>query len=516
MFAGLFYLMQILNFKPELKKTIMKKFYLTIRGCCAFLFFLSVISCGFSQTRVELDKITAEYDSYKELSLTKRRITRKDIQPLINKLKGAEGFTVQKVGESIEGRDLNLISVGTGDTSVYLWSQMHGDESTATMALFDIFNFLTSEDFSEEKHSLLQNVTLHFLPMLNPDGAEMFSRRNALGIDVNRDALRLQSPEGQTLKRIRDSLDADWGFNLHDQSKYYNAEGTAKPATISFLAPAYDFEKSVNEKRADAMRLIVMMDEQLQKHIPGQVARYNDDFEPRAFGDNIQKWGTRTILIESGGNYDDPEKQEIRKMNLIAILSALFAISEGSYEGVDHKKYEEIPHNGSKLFDLKLTGLVYNLKGKDYILDLGINQQEVFARNPQGFYYSGRIADQGDLSTSYGYEAVDVSGYKLKPGLVYEQVMPDLTAVGKLNFEDLLKKGYTYVRVKNLPRNQSYSKYPIQLVSESYKVPSKLQPGIIPTFLLKKEGQLQYVVINGFLYSPGGSLEDIGNGGILR
>ena len=264
------------------------------------------------------------------------------------------------------------------------------------------------------------------------------------------------------------------------------------------------------------MRLIVMMDEQLQKHIPGQVARYNDDFEPRAFGDNIQKWGTRTILIESGGNYDDPEKQEIRKMNFIAILSALFAISEGSYEGVDHKKYEEIPHNGSKLFDLKLTGLVYNLKGKDYILDLGINQQEVFARNPQGFYYSGRIADQGDLSTSYGYEAVDVSGYKLKPGLVYEQVMPDLTAVGKLNFEDLLKKGYTYVRVKNLPRNQSYSKYPIQLVSESYKVPSKLQPGIIPTFLLKKEGQLQYVVINGFLYSPGGSLEDIGNGGILR
>lgn len=494
----------------------MKKYYFTVRECALLLFFLSFISCGLAQSKVELEKIISEYDSYRETSLTKRRTTRKDIAPLISKLKGIDGFTVQKVGESIEGRDLNLISIGSGATSVYLWSQMHGDESTATMAIFDIFNFLTSDDFPEEKEALLGKVTLHFLPMLNPDGAERFSRRNALGIDVNRDALRLQSPEGQSLKRIRDSLNADWGFNLHDQSKYYNAQSSAKPATISFLAPAFDYEKSIDEKRADAMELIVVMNEQLQKHIPGQVARYNDDFEPRAFGDNIQKWGTRTVLIESGGNYGDPEKQEIRKMNFVAILSALFAISEGTYEEVDHKDYENIPHNDSKLFDLKLTGLIYELKGEEYTLDLGINHQEVFARNPQGFYYSGRIADQGDLSTSFGYKSVDVTGHKLVPGKVYGEVLANLTAVGKLDFAELLKKGYTYVRVKDLPRNQGYSSYPVQLVSQSFKVPSKVQPGVIPTFLLEKDGQLQYLVVNGFLYTPGGSLESIRNGGIIR
>ena len=59
------------------------------------------------------------------------------------------------------------------------------------------------------------------------------------------------------------------------------------------------------------MKIIVFMNDILQKYAPGQVGRYNDDFEPRAFGDNIQKWGTSTILIESGGYPNDIEKQEI-------------------------------------------------------------------------------------------------------------------------------------------------------------------------------------------------------------
>ena len=63
-------------------------------------------------------------------------------------------------------------------------------------------------------------MTVHFIPMLNPDGAELFNRHNAIGIDINRDALRLQSPESQLLKKVRDSLDADFGFNLHDQSNF--------------------------------------------------------------------------------------------------------------------------------------------------------------------------------------------------------------------------------------------------------------------------------------------------------
>src|SRR5690606_35772355 len=142
------------------------------------------------QTPQFVTQIGESHTSFKEQSLKERRIKHNDLQPLINELKNNPVFEVQKVGESIEGRELHLISVGEGETDVFLWSQMHGDESTATMAFFDIFNFINSGSFQKEKDNLYQNIKLHFLPMLNPDGAEKFHRRNALGIDVNRDALR--------------------------------------------------------------------------------------------------------------------------------------------------------------------------------------------------------------------------------------------------------------------------------------------------------------------------------------
>ena len=476
---------------------------------------LFVIFSSFSFSQSFESKIIAHYKDFKESSLKDRRITYNDIQPLISNLKNNPFFEVQKVGESIEGRDLYLLSVGEGDTDIFLWSQMHGDESTATMAIFDIFNFISSDKFKAEKAALFKNVTLHFLPMLNPDGAEVFQRRNALGIDVNRDALRLQSPEGKTLKRIRDSLAADFGFNLHDQSKYYNAEASANPATISFLAPAYNYEKDVNEVRGNAMKLIVGMNQELQKFIPGQVAKYNDDFEPRAFGDNIQKWGTSTILIESGGFPDDPEKQEIRKLNFIAILSALFSISNQDYKTLDIDDYKKIPENDSKLFDLKLTGLQYELLGETYILDLGIKNLEI-SNGKNDFYYRGQIADQGDLSTNHGYKAMDLTGYKIKPGVIYPDILNNLKDLEKLDFSSVLSAGYSYVRVKNIPKNENHTNYPVQVVGTDFKIPGRLSVGSNPTFFLEKNGKVEFAVINGFFMDIEDIDHSIKNGLIFR
>jgi hypothetical protein len=455
---------------------------------------------GMSQSTDLTSQLYDTYENYKETSIGKRRIKRADIQPLIDKYSSNSKFKVANVGKSIGGKDLTLISIGSGKTNVFLWSQMHGDEPTATQAIFDILNFFNSPDFKVEKEAILANLTVHFLPMLNPDGAALFQRRNLLGIDINRDALQLQSPESKTLKRVRDSLNADFGFNLHDQSTYYNAERTEKPATISYLAPAYNYEKEINETRGNAMKIIVFMNDILQKYAPGQVGRYNDDFEPRAFGDNIQKWGTSTILIESGGYPMDIEKQVIRKLNYTSILSAISTIAKKSYEGISIDEYEKIPENDRKLFDLKITGANYNLMGNNYTIDLGINQVEVDYPEHDTFWYSSRILDQGDLSTYFGYETLDASAYIIKQAKVYPKTLNILAEVKALNFKDLLLQGYGYVRMTSIPDNEINSPFPIHLIGQKYNVPElKLEPGLNPTFFLEKDGKVEYAVINGFL-----------------
>ncbi len=482
------------------------------------LLFSMVFSCiGWSQSQDITSQLYETYESYKEVSLDKRRIKHHQLQPLLNTLKTIEGFSVEKVGNSIEGRPLSLVSIGTGATDVFLWSQMHGNEPTATQSIFDICNFLKSDDFKEEKAAILKNLTVHFLPMLNPDGAERFQRRNLLGVDINRDALRLQSPESETLKRVRDSLEADFGFNLHDQSTYYNAERTEKPATISYLAPAYNYEKEVNESRGNAMKVIVFMNNILQKYAPGQVGRYNDDFEPRAFGDNIQKWGTSTILIESGGYANDVEKQEIRKLNYVSILSAIYTIAKGDYADIPLEDYEKIPENDRKLFDLKIVNANYELLGKNYVLDIGMNRLEVDLEGNNDFWYSSRIIDQGDLSTYYGYETFDASQYTIKAGQVAPMLLSDPSQLTKKKVMELLRQGYTYVRSQNIPTDWLDFQMPIHLISKAYELPDfNIEVGGNPTFILEKNGVKKYAIINGFLIDLEKGTGDFKNAIIYR
>lgn len=455
-----------------------------------------------SQRQTFDQQLFESYDDYKETSLVIRRFKHKDIQPLIDSLKGQRGIEVTELGESIQGRSISMISMGSGETQLLLWSQMHGDEPTATAAIFDMINYLKTNT------SLLNNVKVHFIPMLNPDGAERFERRNAIGIDINRDALRLQSPESKILKQVRDSLGADFGFNLHDQSKYYNTSESSKPATISFLAPAFNVEKDINETRGDAMRVIAKMNRILQRYVRGQVGRYSDEFEPRAFGDNMQKWGTSTILVESGGYQEDPEKQFIRKLNYVVLLSAIDLINKAEFKDATLQQYLSIPKNEQKLFDLKIENLNFSYLGLDFKIDVGIKYDELENNNHSDFFYRGRISDLGDLSTHYAYETLDASGYEFHVGETYPKILNDFEAFVDLDFVSLLNQGYTSVSINDLPTEIKFTSKPMNIIDikkivipKNNSIPqSPLNLGTDATFLLKKNGAVSVAVINGFVY----------------
>lgn len=464
------------------------------------------------------NRLYYDYENYKEPEIIKRRFKHADILPLISRLKDKNNFTVKKIGASAEGRDIFLISLGTGSTKIFLWSQMHGDEPTATMALLDIFNFFSSSDGYENiKEDILKNTTLYFMPMVNPDGAEAYRRRNIFDIDINRDAVRNQTPEGKLLKDTFDSLKADFGFNLHDQSTRYSAGNTAKSAAISFLAPAYNYEKEIDTVRGDAVRLIGQMHKILSEFMPGHIARYSDDFEPRAFGDNFQKWGTSTILIESGGWKNDPEKQFLRKMNFISLLAAFRSIANGSYKNESYSVYESIPFNERYIIDLILRGLKTEKAGHKYLIDIGINNNEVNINNASDFYYRSNVEDLGDLSIFYGYDDYDFTGYDLEIGKIKEEPYSSIEEISNLNFEELYKQGYTDVKLHGERPEERFINLPINIhLNPESENDDDVDLGENPNYILKKNGVVKFAVINGFLYNLETSTSKIKNGLIFR
>jgi len=445
----------------------------------------------FAQTHA---KLSGNYEKYKEVTIANRRFKHQDIVPLIENLKGQ--FNVRKVGASVEERAIYMVSFGKGEQSVLLWSQMHGNESTATMALLDIFNFLSGNDEHNELRKLLhENLTLHFIPMLNPDGAEKFQRRNAYGFDINRDALRLQSPEARTLKNVRDSLEADWGFNLHDQSRYTASGLSPKTATI------YNYGKDINEKRGDAIKLIGVINNIIQNYIPGKVGKYLDDFEPRAFGDNIQKWGTRTILVESGGLVDDREKQQIRKLNFVLILSALESIATRSYQDYSLEIYDNLPFNSSgRLHDLIIRNAKFNYRVDEYITDIAFRSNEIEDEQHKKFYLSSSIRDLGDLSTYYGYEEFDATGFEIEIGKVYPNKISNLSALRALNIKKLVQEGYTDFVVNEIADDDVYFRLPLKIHNSSPESSGDISLGSDPSLVFLKNGNPLYVVINGILF----------------
>ena len=475
-----------------------KKIKFRIRLLPFLLNFLFFFSCQNQETEsvIDISFLETAYEKYQEKSVQSRRFKHAEVIHLVNDRKGE--FLVEEIGKSVEGKAIYHMSIGNGPTKVLLWSQMHGNEATATMALFDLFNFFEGEndDMDEVRNKLKEKLSIRFIPMLNPDGMDQWIRRNALDIDLNRDAATLTSPEAVILKNARDSFDPHFGFNLHDQNIYYTAGETSTPASISVLAPAYNFETEVNDIRKRAMQVIVGMNRLIQEVAPGHVGKYDDAFEPRAFGDNIQKWGTSTILIESGGYPNDPEKQYIRKLNFMIILHALIEIADISYTNYSLDDYYAIPDNATRLMDVLIRNLPMQKGDLNYNIDLGIRQREMDAHG--SYFVNGGIEDLGDLSIFYGFEELDASGMEIIEGKIYEKAYDKLSDITPEKALELLQEGFLAVRVKEAKERELYD-LPILVLKNSSTIPFGIRTGGNPNFYLAKDGKLKHALVNGYL-----------------
>ncbi|KAA3617942.1 MAG: hypothetical protein DWQ05_07810 [Calditrichaeota bacterium] len=326
-------------------------------------------------------------------------------------------FKLDFLGESVENRSIYHVTMGTGTRSIMMWSQMHGNEPTATNALVDIFNFLLQEKEHPFVQEILQGVTIHFIPMLNPDGAEVFLRRNAQGLDLNRDARELATPESRILKSLHDRLRPDFGFNLHDMNGRRTIDGTNKLIAIALMVPPFDENDNNSPSRIEAKRIASVMQQALSPYIYEHISRYDADFMPAAFGDNFQSWGMRTVLLETGGWYDEGPEFLV-KLNFIAILEACHAIATETYKQANPGLYDALPLYDKELFDLLIKGakIIDGINPDPFKCDLGVNFVE--STHNGEVKQQGVFTDLGDMHSFTAKKEIDGADLLVVPGLI--------------------------------------------------------------------------------------------------
>lgn len=334
------------------------------------------------------------FNRYKETSVQGRYVALHHIEPILLRLQKVEKVAV--LGKSVLGKPIYVYRNGTGKTRVMMWSQMHGNESTTTKAVLDFFNFLNSEKGEELK----QKFTFCIIPMLNPDGAEVWTRNNANDVDLNRDSQNLSQPESRILRKCIEEFQPDFCFNLHDQRTIFGVEGTKNPATVSFLAPSYNEEKEVNEVRKKAMEVIAFMNEELQKYIPNGVGRFDDGFNINCIGDTVQNMGIPTVLIEAGHYPNDYEREETRKFIFIALLSGLYNLNTNNSE-TKYLEYFNIPNNLMFFFDFLYKNIKFNYDNKQIITNFAVQFSERVEN--QKVLFEAYIKEVGELQGFAGY-----------------------------------------------------------------------------------------------------------------
>jgi hypothetical protein len=333
-------------------------------------------------------------------------------------------LALEEVGRSVQGRSIQLLTLGSGPRRILLWSQMHGDEPSATPALLDLAATLLASE-GPEPRPILEGATLLIVPMLNPDGAERYARRNAQAIDINRDALHLSTPEGRLLKAVRDRFQPELAFNLHDQNRRTTVGDTGVLATISLLAVSGDKEGTLTPGRARAKRVCSAVARTLEPFVPGGIGRYDEDWNPRAFGDNVTAWGTPVVLIESGGIPPGRPLTDLTRLNYVALLSVLAGLVRDDLATETPDLYEGLARNDDGYWtDVLLAGgrVWQPWAGEPYRADVAFDVLDddplAAACAEPGWPGASRIREVGDGRLLGSPRRVDVAGRLVAPAFV--------------------------------------------------------------------------------------------------
>ncbi len=345
------------------------------------------------------------YISNKQEKLFGRYITSQNIEPILKELNNNNNL--RTIGLSVLKKPIYSFTIGSGKNRILIWSQMHGNESTTTKAIFDLLNFFQS-DLSAD---FLKNFTFCIIPILNPDGAFLYTRENANGVDLNRDFKDLSQPESNVLMQIFNEFKPDFCYNMHDQRTIHGIASSGKPATVSFLAPSYNENCDYNENRTKAALIIAEMYLQLSKFIPNQIGRFDDSFNANCAGDSFQKLGVPTILFEAGHFQDDYNREITRKYIFISLLISFDFILKNNYNYQNNDNYLLIPQNSTTFYDIICKNVKVIIENQEKIINFAIQFEEKLENNI--IVFKSTLAKINNIDADFGHFVFDAENQLL-------------------------------------------------------------------------------------------------------
>lgn len=365
--------------------------------------------------------IYKRFDDFKDKQISGRYLDLNLLYQKINQL--PIDFDVKQIGVSVNHLPIYVAFWGKGTKKILAWSQMHGNETTTTKALFDLVSYLTSQQNTDWCAKLKENCSLAIVFVLNPDGAKMYTRVNANNVDLNRDALKATQPEMKALHQLYHDFKPDLCLNLHGQRTIFSAGMQAKPATVSFLSPSVNETRSLTSARMTSMRLISEMNSVLQKFIPQQVGRYDDGYNPNCTGDHFQSLGTPTILFEAGHFPNDYAREETRKLILLSYLKVLDSFVFEDINNIDYSSYLSIPQNQKLFYDI----IFRNIQLDKQTFDMALQYEEVAQNKKLNFI--AKVSQVNQLENFYAHKEVDINHKKIRINGLEIQKTPSINAI---------------------------------------------------------------------------------------
>ena len=124
----------------------------------------------------------------------------------------------RSLGKSLDGQDIDCLTIGQGAMNVWLYARQHPGETMAEWWMEGALEKLTDED-DPIARVLRRECTFRIVPNMNPDGSRRgHLRTNAAGVNLNREwhaPSAEKSPEVLCVRNAMDETPPDFAMDVH-------------------------------------------------------------------------------------------------------------------------------------------------------------------------------------------------------------------------------------------------------------------------------------------------------------